>query len=329
MFSLIAHPAQSVTQLAFSPRERNELLVSSWDCTLRLYDVASNQPKATHTYNAPILDCCYDASGSYAFAAGLDCAVHRINLERGVRDPLALACQEKGISSLAYNATLTQLFSGSWDGSLGILDPRMVTGRGLIGRLSLGEGQIYSISTSGTSLVAATASKKLVLFDARYMSAPLEVRLSPLKTQLRKVAMHPDARSFVVGSTEGRCAIEYVDSGSTELQSLKYAFKCHRTEDVCYPVNAIAYHPLGTFATGGSDGAVYVWDGFRRKRQLALPPFPQPVSALAFNSDGGLLAIASSRTFEHGEEGDPNNNNIYVRVMQEAEIKPKTDKNAK
>lgn len=49
--------------------------------------------------------------------------------------------------------------------------------------------------------------------------------------------------------------MEYFDN-SEQVQSRKYAFKCHRRseagKDVVYPVNAIAFHPVfGTFATGG------------------------------------------------------------------------------
>ena len=40
------------------------------------------------------------------------------------------------------------------------------------------------------------------------------------------------------------------------LQAQKYAFKCHRKtedgKDVVYPVNAMSFHPIGTFATGGA-----------------------------------------------------------------------------
>ena len=68
----------------------------------------------------------------------------------------------------------------------------------------------------------------------------------------------------------GRVAVEYLDP-SAEIQKRKYAFKCHRikedgTEKI-YPVNAIAFHTVyNTFATGGSDGYVNVWDGFNKKR---------------------------------------------------------------
>lgn len=41
--------------------------------------------------------------------------------------------------------------------------------------------------------------------------------------------------------------------------------------DVIYPVNAIAFHPKhGTFATGGSDGIVNIWDGANKKRLCQL-----------------------------------------------------------
>nr|GEY71150.1 mitotic checkpoint protein BUB3 [Tanacetum cinerariifolium] len=50
-----------------------------------------------------------------------------------------------------------------------------------------------------------------------------------------------------------------------------YAFKCHRKSeagrDIVYPVNAISFHQVcGTFATGGCDGFVNVWDGNNKKR---------------------------------------------------------------
>jgi cell cycle arrest protein BUB3 len=66
--------------------------------------------------------------------------------------------------------------------------------------------------------------------------------------------------------------------------------QCHRrTEngvDVVFPVNAVAYNPMfGTFATGGGDGVVNIWDGNNKKRLfqvggvpgcLAVPPAQLP-----------------------------------------------------
>ena len=64
--------------------------------------------------------------------------------------------------------------------------------------------------------------------------------------------------------------MEYLDP-SPEVQKRKYAFKCHRQKEDgvenIYPVNAISFHQAySTFATGGSDGFVNIWDGFNKKR---------------------------------------------------------------
>jgi len=68
----------------------------------------------------------------------------------------------------------------------------------------------------------------------------------------------------------GRVAVEYLDP-KPDVQKKKYAFKCHRIKEdgieKIYPVNTIAFHDIySTFATGGSDGFVYIWDGFNKKR---------------------------------------------------------------
>lgn len=74
-------------------------------------------------------------------------------------------------------------------------------------------------------------------------------------------------------------------------------------QDTIYPINAVAFHPrYGTFATGGCDGFVNIWDPAKKKRLCQFHKYPTSISALAFSHDGGLLAIASSYTYEEGEK---------------------------
>jgi cell cycle arrest protein BUB3 len=99
-------------------------------------------------------------------------------------------------------------------------------------------------------------------------------RESSLKYQTRCLRFFPKGDSFVLGSIEGRAAVEFLDdlqplrrqpvaepnSQVSTSQNTKFAFKCHRINDMVYPVNAVACHPLyGTFATGGCDGTVGKW----------------------------------------------------------------------
>jgi cell cycle arrest protein BUB3 len=108
--------------------------------------------------------------------------------------------------------------------------------------------------------------------------------------------------------------------------------QCHRkTENgkqVLYPVNCLAFHPrYGTFATGGCDGLVNVWDGANKKRISAYPAYATSVAALAFSARGDKLAVAASYTFEEGEKDHPNDA-IYVRTVQPQEVLPKQQRQA-
>jgi cell cycle arrest protein BUB3 len=62
------------------------------------------------------------------------------------------------------------------------------------------------------------------------------------------------------------------------------------------------YSRYGTFASGGGDGVVNVWDGFNKKRLRQYSKYPSSIASMSFNSDGTYLAIASSYTFEEGEK---------------------------
>jgi cell cycle arrest protein BUB3 len=111
---------------------------------------------------------------------------------------------------------------------------------------------------------------------------------------------------------EGRVALEYLaddrpEEGQPAGKKRSYAFKCHRGkvdgQTLVYPVNCVAYHPsYGTFATGGCDGVVNLWDGANKKRITHLRQYPTSIAAMDFNHDGSVLAIAASYTYEQGEK---------------------------
>ena len=99
-----------------------------------------------------------------------------------------------------------------------------------------------------------------------------------------------------------------------------------RGVDTVYPVNALAFHPIyGTFASGGCDGLVNVWDGANKKRLCQFRKYPTSIASLSFNCDGTKLAVASSYTFEEGEKDHPLDE-IFIRSISENEAKPKARK---
>lgn len=142
----------------------------------------------------------------------------------------------------------------------------------------------------------------------------------------------PDDAGYASSSIEGRVAVEWFDP-SPESQARKYAFKCHRQVaeggvDVVYPVNALAFHPVhGTFASGGGDGVVALWDGIAKRRIRQYQKYPASVAAVGFSGDGRFLAVAVSPGFEDGKEDFTEGMvRVFVRELGESEAKGKGSK---
>uniref|UniRef100_A0A1D1Z8A6 Mitotic checkpoint protein BUB3 n=1 Tax=Anthurium amnicola TaxID=1678845 RepID=A0A1D1Z8A6_9ARAE len=316
-------PSDGVSNLRFS-NHSDHLLVSSWDKSVRLYDASANVLKGEFMHNGPVLDCCFhdDTSG---FSASADHMVRRYVFSAGKED--ILGRHAAPVRCVDYSYATGQVITGSWDKTLKCWDPRGASGEDhtLVGAYPQPE-RVYSLSLVGHRLVVATAGRHVNVYDLRNMSQPEQRRESSLKYQTRCVRCYPNGTGFALSSVEGRVAMEFFDL-SEAGQAKKYAFKCHRKSeagrDTVYPVNTIAFHPIyGTFATGGCDGYVNVWDGNNKKRLYQFSKYPTSIAALSFSRDGGLLAVASSYTFEEGDiphELDA----IFVRKISESEVKPK------
>lgn len=145
----------------------------------------------------------------------------------------------------------------------------------------------------------------------------------------RCVSCMPDDLGYASSSIEGRVAVEWFDP-SPESQARKYAFKCHRQTaedgtDIVYPVNALAFHPVhGSFASGGGDGVVALWDGIAKRRIRQYQKYPSSIASVGFSGNGKYLAIAVSPGFEDGKEEIAEGIvQIFVRELSETEAKGK------
>ncbi|MBA0799131.1 hypothetical protein Gohar_009663 [Gossypium harknessii] len=285
-------PTDGISNLRFSNHSDN-LLVSSWDKTVRLYDASANVLRGEFMHGGPVLDCCFhdDSSG---FSASADNKVRSHGKEE------ILGRHDAPVRCIEYSYAAGQVITGSWDKTLKCWDPRGASGqeRTLVGTYPQPE-RVYSLSLVGNRLVVATAGRHVNVYDLRNMSQPEQRRESSLKYQTRCVRCYPNGTGYALSSVEGRVAMEFFDL-SEASQAKKY----------------------GTFATGGCDGFVNVWDGNNKKRLYQYSKYPTSVAALSFSRDGRLLAVASSYTFEEGDKAhEPDA--IFVRSVNEIEVKPK------
>ena len=61
-FKLNNPPEDGVSAVKFGPNSSQFLLASSWDCSVRLYDVNTNNMRLKYEHNASVLDCCFTVS---------------------------------------------------------------------------------------------------------------------------------------------------------------------------------------------------------------------------------------------------------------------------
>lgn len=258
-----------------------------------------------------------------------------------------LSSHEAGVRNVVYSREHKIVISSAWDSTLHIHRPDAGTNTDSVPAIIPLPSKPFSISLTATKLVVAMASRALHIYDLKALALltaeadsataegnrvevePWQRRESSLKFMTRCVACMPDDAGYASSSIEGRVAVEWFDP-SPESQARKYAFKCHRQTaednvDVVYPVNALAFHPIhGSFASGGGDGVVALWDGIAKRRIRQYQKFPASIAALDFSGNGKYLAIAASPGFEDGKDDVPEGVvKIFVRELSETEAKGK------
>lgn len=55
-------PNDVISSVKFGPTSSQFLLVSSWDCYVRLYDTVNNSVRHKYTHDAPVLDVAFQVS---------------------------------------------------------------------------------------------------------------------------------------------------------------------------------------------------------------------------------------------------------------------------
>ncbi|KAI9741453.1 MAG: hypothetical protein M1818_004259 [Claussenomyces sp. TS43310] len=342
-FELSQPPTDAISSLKYAPESTTRLLVSSWDKYVYLYNTHPNDGEEPllqkFEHRAPVLDVCFGQNDNEAFSAGMDWQVKRIDLETG--EQTVLSTHEGPVKSVVYSKEHSLLISASWDCTLHFHDTRNPDKEPTSIALP---AKPFSLSLTESKLVVAMASRLLHIYELKTTALlasqgsgtttdiqPWQKRESSLKFMTRAVACMLNDAGYASSSIEGRVAVEWFDP-SPESQARKYAFKCHRQPsledgmDVVYPVNALVFHPVhGSFASGGGDGVVALWDAVAKRRIRQYQRYSASVAALAFSRDGKYLAVGVCPGFEDGKEdySAEGATKVIIRELGETEAKGK------
>ncbi|KAL4898100.1 WD40-repeat-containing domain protein [Aspergillus ambiguus] len=341
-------PSDAISALKFSPDpDSTRLVVSSWDKNVYLYElrdenghIGEGKLLRKFEHRAPVLDVCFGATEDEIYTAGLDWDVRKIDVASSTQT--VLSSHDAGVRNIVYSKEHQLVISASWDSTLHV---HRADGSDPEPAIIPLPSKPFSMSLTATKLVVAMASRALHIYDLKALALltaqsggsglpnrvevePWQRRESSLKFMTRSVACMPDDAGYASSSIEGRVAVEWFDP-SPESQARKYAFKCHRQTaddvDVVYPVNSLSFHPVhGTFASGGGDGVVALWDGIAKRRIRQYQKYPASIAAVDFSGNGKYLAIAVSPGFEDGREDVVEGTvKIFVRELGETEAKGK------
>lgn len=249
-FQLEDSPSDGISAVKFSLKSSQYLLASSWDNSVRMYDIDANRLKHSYSHKQPVLDCCF-TDIFHSFSGGLDRQL--IMYDFNAQKETIIGQHQDAIRCVHYCPSSNLIITGSWDKLIKLWDTRSPN---CVGSYEQPD-KVYTLDTCDEKLIVGTSNRKIRIWNLNNMGMP-EARESSLKYQTRSIKCFPNKQGFVLSSIEGRVAVEYFDMNPEE-QRKKYAFKCHRvkeneTENV-YPVNAISFHNIhNTFATGGADG---------------------------------------------------------------------------
>jgi cell cycle arrest protein BUB3 len=256
-----------------------------------------------------------------------------------------LSTHTAGVRRVVFSPEHNILISASWDSTLHI-HPLSKPATHAPAVIAL-PAKPFSISLTSDKLVVALADRLIHIFELKPLeilalramntSAPINVdpwqqRESSMKFMTRAVACMPNGQGYASSSIEGRISVEWFDPAE-KVQAKKYAFKCHRETsadgvDMIYPVNCLTYNPVhtGTFASGGGDGHVTMWDGITKRRIRQYQKYPASIADFGFSSDGKYLAVGYSPGFEDGAQDLQGPIGISVRELSENEAKGKDKK---
>lgn len=319
-------PEDAVSRIAFSC-DSSSLLVSTWAGTLSVH---ASQTGALRTevkrHASALLDAGWHQTESCLIASALDGSVLVARLtESSVNDWNTIGCHQSGARALvpSFGTSASLIASGGWDGKIQLWDLRADEKSSMVAKIEAG-GKVFGAACCGSECaVFITSERRVRIIDVRNTGEFLHDREPPtLAHQLRGISTTSNGSQYVVGSTEGRVAVEWLDGSGKD----SFSFRCHRNDGLAFPVNCVAHNNrYDSFATGGGDGHVAVWDGEARKRITQFSRYPTSIASIDFDTKSDWMAVAVSYTFEEGEKDHPPDE-VLIRKIDDAHIATKRSK---
>ncbi|KAA0061429.1 mitotic checkpoint protein BUB3.3 [Cucumis melo var. makuwa] len=190
----------AVSTLQFAPLSNN-LLVSSWDSILRLYDVDNCTLRLELTSEAALLDCCFQ-NESLALSAASDGCIRRYELQSGIFETVGK--HDDSVTHIRYSDQTCQIVTAGLDGKIQLWDTRNEKSLSFVRNMG---SDVISMSLSGFNLIVASGAC-VYLLDLRNLEKSIQLKDSYMKVPVACVSSVPYSEGVAVGSVDGRVALD-------------------------------------------------------------------------------------------------------------------------
>jgi mRNA export factor len=292
-------PHDSVSALQWV--DSSTFLVSSWDQFVYTYKNQKLSSKLNLRFPILTLTC----SKTHQYAGACDGTLKMWSpIDNKVK---SVPCHDNAVSFLDFVSETNCIVTGSWDGSL---------------KLWKDDQRIESITHSskilcgksiGHQIVIGTQSQEIFVYDVRKFNK--HVYLFDSAIQIRSLDTFDGGVG--IGGVEGRVSIQYYPD-----EERNFTFKCHRIDDVPYPVHSLHFHPIykSSFSTTGGDGSYHFWERDSKTRSSKGSNGDLPIVVGKFNPDGTKFVYAYSYDWSKGEESHVKDAPICVHIVNTDEI---------
>ncbi|XVE91559.1 hypothetical protein REPUB_Repub01dG0020100 [Reevesia pubescens] len=180
----------AISRIRFAAQSNN-LLISSRDSSLRLYDVECSQLRLeASSSEAALLDCCFQEE-SVAFSAGSDGSITRYDLHSGMSN--RIGNQDDIATCVEYSNETRQVITAGFDKKIIAWD--MCGAKPLAFLENLGT-EVESLSLSGFELTVAVGSS-IDTYDLRNLDKSVQSSESCMDVPIRCVCSIPYSKGIM------------------------------------------------------------------------------------------------------------------------------------